>query len=66
MYHRLIATLEAETLQPDEQQELSQIIAQREAANVRRVDALIKVAQLRNSTLDALIDELGIRPALYL
>lgn len=64
-YHLLITKLEAETLQPDEQQELSQLVEQREEANVRRIDALIKLAQLRNTTLDALIDELGVRPALY-
>ena len=64
-YHLLITKLEDETLQPDEQQELAQIIDQREEANVRRIDALIKLAQLRNTTLDALIDELGVRPALY-
>lgn len=64
-YHLLIAKLEDETLQPDEQQELAQIIDQREEANVHRIDALIKLAQLRSTTLNALIDELGIRPALY-
>jgi len=64
-YHQLAAKLEAETLQADEQQELSQITTELENANVRRIDALIKLALLRNTTLDVLIDELVIRPPLY-
>jgi hypothetical protein len=64
-YHALRTKLQDETLTPTEQQELKQLTDQLEAANVRRIEALIKLAQLRNKTLDTLIDELGIRPPAY-
>lgn len=64
-YHQLTEKLQDETLQLEEQQELSQIINRLERANVRRIAALIKLAQLRKTTLDSLIYELGIRPAPY-
>lgn len=64
-YHTLVRKLEDETLQPDEQQTLIAITNQIEQANVRRTAALIKLAQIRNTTLDQLIDQLGIRPPAY-
>ena len=64
-YHELVGKLEDETLQPDEQQALITITNQLEQANVRRLAALIKLAQLRDITLDQLIDQLGLRPPTY-
>jgi len=64
-YHELRAKLDDEVIAPSEQQELKQITDQLEAANVRRMSALVKLAALRETTLDALIDELGIRPPAY-
>jgi hypothetical protein len=57
--------LEDETLLPDEQQELMYLIEQREEANVHRIVALIEVAKIRGTTLDALINELGVKPPPY-
>jgi hypothetical protein len=64
-YAALRKKLADETLQPDEQQTLIHITDQIEAANVRRMEALIKLAELRKTTLDALIDALELRPLAY-
>jgi hypothetical protein len=64
-YSALREKLEDETLKSDEQQELIIITDQIEAANVRRMEALIKLAELRKTTLDALIDVLELRPLAY-
>ena len=64
-YHELRSKLQDETLATTEQQELKQLTDQLEVANARRIEALIKLAQIRNTTLDSLIDELGVRPPAY-
>lgn len=64
-YHQLRQKLEDGTLPQDEQQELLGITDEIERANVHRIEALIKLADLRNTTLDALMDELGVRPPAY-
>ena len=64
-YHELSEKLQDETLQPDEQQELVGITDKMEAANVKRIEALTKLAELRQTTVDALLDELGLRPPAY-
>jgi hypothetical protein len=64
-YHQLAQKLQDATLQPDEQKELIKITDQVEQANVRRLKALIQLAQLRNTTLDQLMDDLGLRPPAY-
>ena len=64
-YHILREKLETHTMRPDEQQELIGITDQMEEANVRRVKALFKLANLRNTTVDALMDELKVRPPAY-
>ncbi len=64
-YYQLRNKLQDETLLPDEQQALVSITTQIEAANVGRIEALMKLAELRNTTLDALMDELGLRPPSY-
>ena len=64
-YHALIAKRQAETLTPDEQQELITLSDQIEAANMQRVEALAELARLRNTTLNALIQDLGLKPVAH-
>ncbi len=64
-YHELARKLADETLQSDEQPALIALTEQIEQANVRRIAALIKLAQIRATTLDNLIEQLGIRPPAY-
>ena len=64
-YNDLRARLADATLQPDEQEELIAFSDRIEAANVRRVAALIRLAEMRSTTVDELIDQLGIRPPVY-
>lgn len=62
-YYQLREKLEDETLQGDEQPELIRITDRIEMANAKRIEALIKLAALRRTTLDALLDEFGLRPS---
>jgi hypothetical protein len=64
-YHDLRARRQAHTLTPDEQQELIAITDEREQANVQRVAALIRLAQLRQTSVNALMDDLGLHAATY-
>lgn len=48
------------TLTPEEHQELIAISNELEALNVKRVAALVQLATLRHTTLDALMNSLGI------
>lgn len=64
-YHELRANLEDERLTSAEQQELSEITDQLEEANAQRIEALIKLAALRNTTLDTLMDTMGLRVPAY-
>jgi hypothetical protein len=59
-YHTLIAKRQAETLTAAEQQQLIEISDRLEAANVRRMKALIELANLRGQSVDVLMQELGI------
>jgi DNA-binding helix-hairpin-helix protein with protein kinase domain len=60
-YDELKAKRRAVTLSEAEHVELIAIGDQVELANARRIKALIQLASLRNTTLDALMDQLGIR-----
>jgi hypothetical protein len=62
-YHVLIAKRQAENLTAAEQQQLIEISDRLEAANVRRMKALIELANLRGQSVDALMQELGISTA---
>lgn len=64
-YHGLIAKRHAETLTPDEQQELIILTDQIEAANVQRIEALAELARLRQTSLNALIRDLGLKPVAH-
>ena len=61
-YDQLLAKRHAETLTPDEIDELIALSDQIEAANVRRIKYLAELSRLRGTTIGALIDELGIKP----
>jgi hypothetical protein len=64
-YEQLRTRLTAATLESKDQAELVALTDRIEAANVQRISALIQLAELRNTTLDALMDQLEIRPRLY-
>jgi len=64
-YNELIAKRQAETLTPDEYEELLQLTQQVERLEVRRVEYLAELARLRGTSLTALMENLGIRPSAY-
>lgn len=61
--YQLREKVESETLRADERSELLLLTDRLENANAQRMDALIKLAALRRTTLDALLDEFGLRPS---
>lgn len=64
-YNELIARRQAETLMPDEHEELLRLTQQVERLEVRRVEDLAELARLRRTSITALMDNLGIRPPVY-
>jgi len=61
----LTAKRRAETLIPEEHQELLALVDRIEQADAERVRALIELAQLRNVSVTTLMAELGIRRPAY-
>jgi len=61
-YNELIAKRRAETLTPDEYEELLRLTRQVEKLETRRVEYLAKLARLRGTSMTALMKNLGIRP----
>lgn len=61
-YHHLIAKRRAETMTPDEQQEAIGMSDQLEAWNVERLQYLMKIGEMRHTSVDALMHEMGLRP----
>ncbi len=61
-YDTLVSKRKAETLTPDEHQELLDLIDQIEKADVERVQYMVDLAQLRGISLTALMQDLGIGP----
>jgi hypothetical protein len=61
-YHTLVARRKAETLTPDEQTELIALSDRLEEANARRIGYLAELAQVRHTTLEAVMSELGLTP----
>lgn len=61
-YHTLIAKRHAETLSPEEHEQLIQLSDRLEELNVTRIEALIQLATLRNQPLTDLMQTLGISP----
>ena len=64
-YDALTARRRAETLTPDEHQELLTLIDSIEQADAERAQALTELAQLRHVSVTTLMAELGIRPPDY-
>ena len=64
-YNDLVAKRQAETLTDEEHQELLALIERIELIDAERVQALTKLAQLRNMSVKALMDTLNIRPPAY-
>ena len=64
-YDELHEKLLDETLTPDEQQEFIGISDQIEFADAERLTHLVLLAQLRNVTVDILMDQLGLRRRVY-
>jgi hypothetical protein len=60
-YHHLLAKRRAETLTSDEQAVLIALSDRIEAANARRITSLVKLAHLRQTSLEVLMQELGIK-----
>ena len=61
-YHKLIDQRRDEVITAAELDELIQITDAIEAANVRRMRALVELSKLRGITLDETMNELGITP----
>lgn len=59
-YHTLIAMRDAGTLTSDDQKMLVNLIDKVEIAHARRMEYLVELANLRGTTLDELMDSLGI------
>lgn len=64
-YHELVALRQAEQLDDVAREELITLSDRLEAANANRIEALVKLAQLRQISLTELMAELGIYPPAY-
>ncbi len=64
-YDELTEKRRAETLTPEEYNELLRITEQVEKLHVERLEHLCKLADLRQVPLPALMDQLGIQPRAY-
>jgi hypothetical protein len=61
-FTELVAKRHMETISPAELEELIQITDEIEQRDAQRLAALIELAQLRQTPVPVLMDELGIRP----
>jgi hypothetical protein len=64
-FHLLTAKRRAETLTPEEHQELLSLGDEIELGDAKRVEYLAELAQVRNIPLRQLMKQLGIRPPAY-
>ena len=64
-YHALIAKRNAGTLTDEEQRTLVGLVDQVEIAHARRLGYVLELANMRGTTLDAMMDELGIVKPTY-
>jgi hypothetical protein len=64
-YHELLDKRRAETLAPDEQATLITLSDQIEEFNARRIECLIQLARLRQTSLPALMEQRGIKTPSY-
>ena len=65
IYQSLVAKRRAETLTEAEYAQLAALTNEREVAHARRIQYLVELAKLRGTTLDAVMDALGVRPPGY-
>lgn len=59
-YNELIAKRQAETLTPEEYEELLRVTQQVEKLQARRVEYLVELARMRGVSLNTLMENLGI------
>lgn len=64
-YQELLAKRQAETLTSNEQDTLIALSDQIEATNVQRITYLVELARLRNTKLDVVMRELGLKPVVH-
>jgi hypothetical protein len=64
-YHALLAKRRDEQLTPEEHAALIALSDQREEFNVRRIESLIALAQLRHTSIEALMQQLGLHTSPY-
>lgn len=64
-YRVLLGKRQSETLTLEEQSELIALSDRIEEANAQRIAFVAELADLRQTTLPALMDELGLKPAVY-
>jgi len=64
-YNFLVKKRNNETLSDDEYQELLELTAYMENLGVKRLEYLLELAKLRNSTLDEIVEQLQLKPRLY-
>jgi predicted transcriptional regulator len=64
-YHDLVAKRRAETLTPEEHEELMALTNEVEIWNARRVELVSDLARLRNVSLSRMMDELGLTTPPY-
>ena len=65
LYKELKEKRRTDTLTPAEQEELISMSNQIEEANGQRIQALVDLAMLRDVSLDAIMQDLGIAPATH-
>lgn len=64
-YDYLMNLRQSEEIKEDEYQELLELTSFTENLNVKRLEFLIQLAKLRNVSLDDLIEQLELKPQLY-
>ena len=64
-YRMLIGKRQAEMLTTEEQAELIELSDRIEEANAHRIALVAELADIRHTTIPALMDELGMRPTAY-
>jgi len=64
-YNYLLKERKKETLTQEENGELLELTAYMENFSVKRLECLIELAKLRNLSLDELLDQLEIKPRVY-
>ncbi len=64
-YGELKEKRRAATLRPEEQAELIALSDQLEAMNVRRMESVIELARRRRTSVEAIMDDLGIKSPLF-